>query len=130
MVESSSFETSVSLNAGLTPSGQNSCHSAFSLTSKARNMSRVLLATALGLAVTGCSQGSQPLTAGLADGTSDRAAMAAETRRARQGALGGHGLALRGAQPSVAALVGVGGGVGVIGHGGLHVRASQARGRS
>ncbi|MBS0241100.1 MAG: CAP domain-containing protein [Proteobacteria bacterium] len=52
-------------------------------------MSRVLLATALALAVTACSQGSGTLSSGFNDGPSETASLAAETRKARQGALGG-----------------------------------------
>lgn len=52
-------------------------------------MSRVLLAMALALAVTGCSQGGQTLSTSLTDGTTNAAALAAETRRGRQAALGG-----------------------------------------
>ena len=50
-------------------------------------MSRVLLPMALAIAITGCSLGSKPLS-GLSDGAgTDTAAL--ETRKARQGALGG-----------------------------------------
>jgi uncharacterized protein YkwD len=52
-------------------------------------MSRVLLVTALALAVTGCSQSAQPLSTSLTDNSGSTASLATETRRARQGALGG-----------------------------------------
>lgn len=89
MPESSRYETRVSLNGGLTPSRDASSVDRLSLSPKARIMSRVLVVTALALAVTGCSQGSQTLSTGLSDNSSNTASLAAETRRARQGALGG-----------------------------------------
>jgi uncharacterized protein YkwD len=53
-------------------------------------MSRVFVPLALALLVTGCSlSSSRPITASLSDSSGDTAAAAAETRRARQGALGG-----------------------------------------
>ncbi|MGE0697733.1 MAG: CAP domain-containing protein [Hyphomicrobiaceae bacterium] len=51
-------------------------------------MSRVLLATALALAVTGCSQGNAPLSTSLTD-TGTTPSLGRDTRAARQGALGG-----------------------------------------
>lgn len=52
-------------------------------------MSRVLMVTALAVAVTACSQGSGTLSTGFNDSPRETASLAAETRRARQGALGG-----------------------------------------
>ena len=89
MSESCRDETLVSLNGELTRSREPRSVDTLGLTAKARTMSRVLLASALALAVTGCSQGSQTLSTGLTDNPTNTAALAAETRRARQGALGG-----------------------------------------
>jgi len=55
-------------------------------------MSRVLVAAALALAVTGCSQGSQSISTGLNMGAGETASIAGDTRRARQGSLGGEPL--------------------------------------
>jgi uncharacterized protein YkwD len=53
-------------------------------------MSRVLASLALAVAVAGCSMSSRTLTAGFGDsGAEDRSVQLAETRKARQGALGG-----------------------------------------
>lgn len=51
-------------------------------------MSRVIIPLAVAVLVTGCSMSSRSVTASLGEGP-DTATMAAETRRARQGALGG-----------------------------------------
>jgi len=89
MTESSRYMTPISLNGELTPWSDAQPQDTCGLMAKARTMSRVLLVTALALAVTGCSQGGQSLSTSLTDNNGDRASAAAETRRARQGALGG-----------------------------------------
>ena len=56
-------------------------------------MSRVLIPVMLVVAVTGCSMGSKPLTAGFGEeATSTGSVAATETRKSRQGALGGEPL--------------------------------------
>ncbi|MDX2156392.1 MAG: CAP domain-containing protein [Hyphomicrobiaceae bacterium] len=71
-------------------------------------MSRVIAPLAVALLVTGCSLSSRSVTASLGDGGSDTATAAAETRRARQGALGGEPeqrqKAATGRNPQMAAL--------------------------
>jgi uncharacterized protein YkwD len=89
MSESSSNETVVSLNEGLTPWSDALSWDTYRPVAKARNMSRVLLAMALALAVSGCSQSAQRLSTSLTDNGGSTASLAAETRRAREGALGG-----------------------------------------
>ena len=89
MSDSLRNETGVSLNGQLTRSRDDLSVDTVGLSAKASSMSRVLVATALALAVMGCSQGSQTLSTGLTDNSSGATSLAAETRRARQGALGG-----------------------------------------
>lgn len=52
-------------------------------------MSRVLVPAALAILITGCSLSQHSVTASLGDGSGDTASAIAETRKARQGALGG-----------------------------------------
>lgn len=52
-------------------------------------MSRVVLSSLLMVGLLGCSQSSNPVTAGLSGSGDQTSAALAETRRARQGALGG-----------------------------------------
>lgn len=89
MTESSRYETSISLNVELTRSRDAQQQDALCPSAKAPSMSRVFVAAALALAISGCSQSSPSLTAGLSDGAGDGSALGSQTRQARQGALGG-----------------------------------------
>lgn len=85
-IESFRYEILVSLNAGLTRRRDARCEDAPGLRTKARTMSRVLVVTALALAVTGCSQGGQSLSLGLAD---DGVSPVTASKSGRQNSLGG-----------------------------------------
>ena len=88
MSESSRHETPVSLNEGLISWSDSLPPEPGHSSPKAPFMFRVSLLTALALAVTGCSQNSSSLSTGFNDGSGSSASLA-ETRLARQGALGG-----------------------------------------
>ena len=103
MAESREHETANSLNDGLTGWSDARRRDTYRPAAKARTMSRVSLAAALVLAVTGCSQNSPSLSTGFNDASGSTASAVAETRRARQGALGGEPVVLgsqKAAQPS------------------------------
>lgn len=82
-------ENVVSLNADFTRSVHAVGISSVSSMAKARFMSRVLVPAALAILITGCSLSQRSVTASLGDGGGDTAGSLAETRKARQGALGG-----------------------------------------
>ncbi len=56
---------------------------------KVRLMSRVLVPAAFAILIAGCSLSQRSLTASLGDGSGDTSSAMSETRKARQGALGG-----------------------------------------
>jgi uncharacterized protein YkwD len=87
--ESFRYETTVSLNGELTPWSDARCDVTRGRMVKVNSMSRILLAVALTLAVTACSQGGGNLSTSLNDDSGVSAAKVLEARRARQGALGG-----------------------------------------
>lgn len=94
MSESRRHETAVSLNGRLTRWSDALRLDPSCPVAKARTMSRVLFGAALVLAVTGCSQNTPSLSTNLTDTSGSTASVVAETRRARQGALGGEPVVL------------------------------------
>lgn len=90
--ESFRYDTLVSLNVGLTRKRDAECEDTPGLKTKARTMSRVLVVTALALAVTGCSQGGQSLSLGLTD--TGGASPAAATASGVHNSLGGEAAVL------------------------------------
>jgi uncharacterized protein YkwD len=87
--ESQAYQTFVSLNAGLTRWRDASSRESNGLVAKATPMSRVLFATALALAVTGCSQGGQAPSLSLTSDGEKPTSFVAGSRASRQSALGG-----------------------------------------
>lgn len=83
--ESPRYETTVNVNAELTHLRDVGRKGTGVFTAKAQAMSRILVVAALGLAVTGCSQGAQPLSLGLNDAPGEGASLTGT----RRGSLGG-----------------------------------------
>lgn len=102
MVESSQHETDVSLNERLTRWSDARFRDTYRPATKVRPMSRVLVFAALVLAVSGCSQNSPSLSTSFTDTYGSTVSTAGETRRARQGALGGEPVVLGSQRPSQA----------------------------